>query len=95
MIDWVSAGFGAVWIMGLGFVIAGLSLANFIGIRQNTKFRLAIQLAPCRIMIGMGLGFFCLGLAGSVSTIWEHVVWAVLALIFVLQTWRPRKISNP
>jgi hypothetical protein len=95
MIDWVSAGFDAMWIMGLGFVVAGLSLANFIDSRQNLKFKQAIQMAPCRSMIGLGLGFFCLGLAGSVSTMWEHIVWAVLALIFVLQTWRPRKISNP
>jgi hypothetical protein len=95
MIDWFSAGFGALWIMGLGFVTTGLSLANFFGCRQNIKFKQAIKMPPCRVMIGLGLVFFCLGLAGSVSTLWEHLLWVVLALIFAWQSWQTRKISNP
>jgi hypothetical protein len=94
MIDWYSASFSALWITGLGFVTAGLSIANFIGIRQNIRFKQAIEMPPCRTMIGLGLVFFCLGLAGSVSTVWEHLLWAILALIFALQSWRTRKIGN-
>jgi hypothetical protein len=95
MIDWYSVGFGALWIMGLGLVTAGLSLANFFGCTQIWKFRQALKMPAYRIMIGLGSVLFCLGLAGSVSTLWEHLLWAVLALIFALQSWRMRKISNP
>jgi hypothetical protein len=94
MIDWYSVGLGALWIMGLGLVTAGLSLANFIGCTQICKFGQALKMPACRMMIGLGLVLFCLGLAGSVSTLWEHLLWAVLALIFALQSWRMRKISN-
>ncbi len=95
MIDWYSAGFSTLWIIGLGFVTAGLSLANFMGFWQNIKFRKAIKWSSCRIMISLGLVFFCLGLAGSVSTIWEHILWVVLAFIFALQSWLTRNRSNP
>ncbi len=95
MIDWYSAGFSALWIIGLGFVTAGLSLANYFGSRQNIKFRQATRIPPCITMIGIGLVLFCLGLAGSVSTTWERILWVVLAFIFTLQSWLPRKISNP
>jgi hypothetical protein len=45
-------------------------------------------------MINLGLVFFCLGWAGGVSAVWERLLWAVLALMFVLQTWQARKMSN-
>ena len=95
MINWYSLGFGALWIFGLGLMTAGLSLANYLVSRQIYKFRQALRTPACRIMIGLGLVFFCIGLAGSVSTAWEHLLWAVLALIFALQSWQPRKKSNP
>jgi hypothetical protein len=95
MIDWYLVGFNALWIMGLGLVTAGLSLANYLGSRQNWRFGQALKIPACKIMIGLGLVFFCLGLAGDVSTIWERLLWVVLALIFVFQTWRTREIGNP
>jgi hypothetical protein len=94
MIDWYSVGYSATWIVGLGFVTAGLSTAYFFRSKMNLPFRKAIEIPSCRIMIGMGLVFFCLGLAGGVSTLWEHILWIVLALAFGLQTWVARKNSN-
>ncbi len=94
MIDWYSVSFSALWITGLGLVTAGWSLANYLGSRQNRRFMQTLITSPCRIMIGLGLVFFCVGLAGSVSTAWEHILWAALALIFVLQTWLIQNKSN-
>ena len=94
MIDWVSVGFSALWILGLGLVTAGLSVANYLASQQKRRFRQTLEMPACRIMIDLGLVFFCVGLAGGVSAIWERLLWAVLALMFALQTWQARKMSK-
>jgi hypothetical protein len=40
------------------------------------------------------LAFFCLGRVGGVSAVGERLLWAVLALMFALQTWQARKMIN-
>ena len=94
MIDWVIVGFGALWILGLGLVVATLSFANYLASQQKRRFGQALEMPACRIMIDLGLVLFCLGLAGGVSAVWERLLWAVLALIFAVQTWQARKMSN-
>jgi hypothetical protein len=95
MIDWYSVGFAALWILGLGLLMTGLSLANYLGSTQICKFRKALRMPVCRTLISLGLVIFCIGLAGSVSTVWEHLLWAAMALLFALQSWQTRKINNP
>jgi hypothetical protein len=94
MIDWYSVGFGALGILGLGLVTAALSFANYLASQQKRRFRQALEMPACRIMIDLGLVFFCVGLAGGVSAVWERLLWAVLALVFALQTWQARKMRN-
>jgi hypothetical protein len=94
MIDWVSVEFGALWILGLGLVTASLSFAYNLASQQKLRFRQALEMPACRIMIGLGLVFFALGWTGSVSSTWERIVWAVLALVFAVQTWRAWKMSR-
>ena len=94
MIDWVVVGFGALWILGLGLVVATLSFANYLASQQKRRFGQALEMPACRIMIDLGLVFFCLGWTGSVSGTWGRIVWAVLALIFAVRTWQARKMSN-
>ena len=94
MIDWVVVGFSALWILGLALVVAALSFANYLAGRQKRRFRQALEMPACRIVLDLGLVFFCLGWVGGVSTTWERFVWGGLALIFALQTWQARKIGN-
>jgi hypothetical protein len=94
MIDWYSVGFGALWILGLGLVTAALSFAYYLASQQKLRFRQALEMPACRIMIDLGLIFFALGWTGSVSSTWERIVWAVLALVFAVQTWRARKMRK-
>jgi hypothetical protein len=94
MIDWYLVGFGALWILGLGLVTASLSFAYYLASQQKQRFRQALEIPACRIMINLGLVLFCLGFAGNVSTIWERLLWAVLALIFAVQIWQARKLSK-
>jgi len=97
MIDWYSVGFSALWIFGIGLVTAALSFANYLASQQKLRFkqacllRQALEMSACRIMINLGLVFFCLGRAGSVPAVWERLLWAVLALMFALQAWQAKK----
>ena len=94
MIDWVVVGFSALWILGLGLMTAALSFANYLASQQKRRFRQTLEMPACRIMIDLGLVLFCLGLAGGVSAVWERLLWAILALMFALQTWQARKMNN-
>lgn len=94
MINWYSVGFGALWILGLSLVAAALSFANYLASQQKRQFKQVLELPACRIMTDLGLVFFCLGWAGGVSATWERLLWTVLALVFAVQTWQTRKISN-
>lgn len=94
MIDWAAAGFGALWVLGLGLVVAAMSIAYYLASQDKRRFRQAIQMPACRITIDLGLVFFCLGWTGSVSGTWERAPWAILALLFALQAWQDRKLSK-
>jgi len=94
MIDWVLIGFSALWILGLGLVTAALGFANYLASQQKRRFRQALEMPACRIVLDLGLVFFCLGWAGGVSSTWERFVWGGLALMFALQTWQAGKMSK-
>ena len=94
MIDWYSVGFGSLWILGLGLVVAVLSFSNYLASQQKRRFRQVLEMPACQIMIDLGLVFFCLGWIGSVSSTWERIVWAVLALIFAIQAGQVGKIGK-
>ena len=94
MIDWVVVGFGTLWILGLGLVVAALSFANYLASQQKRRFRQVLEMPACQIMIDLGLMFFCLGWIGSVSGTWERIVWGGLAFMFALGSWQARKIRN-
>ena len=78
MIDWVSVGFGALWILVLGLVVAALSFSNYLASPHKRRFKQALEMPACPILIDLGLVFFCLGWAGGVSAVWERIVWVVL-----------------
>jgi hypothetical protein len=94
MIDWYSVGFDALWIFGLSLVVATLSFANYLARQEKWRFRQALEMPACRMMIDVGLVFFCLGWTGSIPVTWERIVWAVLALLFGVRTWQNRKLSK-
>ena len=94
MIDWYSLIFNAIWILGLGFLTAGLSMAVYVKSQMNWRLERALKAPSCRRMIGLGLVFFCLGQTGGVATLWERILWIVLALVFGLQTWTVKEERN-
>jgi hypothetical protein len=91
MIDWFSLGFGVLWIFGLSVVIASLSFSYYLMGQQERCLTQVLEMPAVRIMIGLGLIFFCLGWIGAASELWERLVWTVLTLLFALQTWLATK----
>jgi hypothetical protein len=94
MIDWYLVGFSALWIFGVGLVTAALSFANYLASQQRRRFRQALETPACRVMIDLGLLFFCLGWAGRVLTVWERLLWALLGIMFAVRIWQTGKIIN-
>jgi TRAP-type C4-dicarboxylate transport system permease large subunit len=94
-VDWPFLGFNALWILGLGLMIASLSYASYLATQQKEHFKQVLKMPACRKLGLLGLVIFCIGLAGGVSAIWERIVWAVLAIIFTYQAWQAGKTTNP
>ncbi len=94
MIDWFSVGFGALWILGLGFVLATLSFANYLASAQKRRLRQSLGMPTSQLVIYLGLALFCLGWVESTPALWERLLWIVLALMFAAQAWQARKMSN-
>ena len=91
MIDWYSIIFNALWIIGLGFEVAGLSFADYVANQQKRPFRKVLGTSPCGLMIDLGFMLFCLGWTGLAGG-WERIIWGMLTLIFMVRTWQKRKI---
>jgi len=94
MIDWVSVGFGTLWVLGLGIVTATISFAYYLASQNNQRFKRVMEIPACHFMINLGLILFCVGVAGGVSEVWERLLWAVMALMFMFQIWQARKNRN-
>jgi hypothetical protein len=87
MIEWVSVGFGAAWIAGLGLILATASLANFLAHRQARRLRDVLGGQGFQIAINLGLALFCAGWSDSAEPAWERVLWGLLAVSFLIQAW--------
>ena len=94
MIDWYSVGFGALWILGLSIGLAAVSFANYRSGMEKRKLWQVLGRSNLEFVLDLAVMFFCMGLVGSADAIWERIVWAVLALMFAVQTWQARKMSN-
>jgi hypothetical protein len=91
MIDWIALGFNALWILGLGFGLSAFGLAYFLSARHHIGFLQALRMRTCLILVGLGLIFFCIGLAGGSFVAWKRIVWLVLGIIFALWIWLQMK----
>ena len=94
MIDWYIVGFSALWILGLGLVVAALGFVDFLAGQQKRRFNQVLKKPVYQITINLGLTFFCLGWSGGVSVEWERFLWIVMTLIFALQVQRAMKMGN-
>nr|MBI2905053.1 hypothetical protein [Chloroflexota bacterium] len=70
------------------------SLADYWRARSGRKWREVWAERPYQLAHHFGLLLFCLGLLGSAATVWERVLWALLAAAFAVMAaagWREKR----
>ena len=90
MIDWLRVAFHALWVLGSALILAAFSHANWLAHTRNTRTARMRQLlsAPAfQLPFSIGLGIISCSLF-LLSQGWlEHVLWAILTIIFTWQAW--------
>ena len=82
MIDWISVGSNALWILGCAIGLATLSYASWEASVYNEKFTARLRrpsLLSCLNLAGL---LFSLGLAATSDTVLERILWLVLSIAF-------------
>jgi putative inorganic carbon (HCO3(-)) transporter len=82
MIDWVGAGAGAIWIIGLAVVFATVSRARWLASERRTSFGAVLGEPGYQWACHGGLALLSAGLAPGTPVPWQRVAWAALALLF-------------
>lgn len=93
MIDWFGVFHNALWVLGLGVVLAALSYADWRRGTETPKqsLRQALGRPGFHAAFGLGMALFCAGLALGSQRWWETIAWAALGLLFTWQmvsAWR-------
>ena len=79
-------GFASLWILGLAVILSTLGFADYQANRGSKRRREVLREPGYRAAVNAGLTLFCLGLLGSSRTMWETVLWGLLAAAFLSYT---------
>ena len=82
MIDWISVGSNALWILGCAIALATLSYASWEASVYNEKFTARLMRTPILACLNLAGLLFSLGLAATSDAVIEKVLWLVLAVAF-------------
>lgn len=85
--DWRAVGAGALWVVGLGIVLAAVSYTSWaVSVRRvPVSLRQALGRPAFTVAFDLGLALVCAGLALAGREWWEQLAWAVLAALFAIQ----------
>ena len=81
MIDWVNVFVAALWIAGLAFLLALLSLARS---SREQSTRQVLSQPAFRVGTAGGIALVALGMFLSIEVAWEQPGWAI---VIVLSLW--------
>lgn len=87
MIDWLNVTFNALWLIGAAVSVAALSHANWMAHVRGVRTRQLLSATAFQLPFTIGLLLISLGLF-FVSRGWlEHILWALLVVVFLWQVW--------
>jgi len=85
VIDWVSVGSNALWILGCAIALATLSYASWEASLYREKFGMRLQRPSFQASLNLAGLLFSLGLAATSDALWEKALWLLLAVGFLYQ----------
>ena len=82
MIDWLSVGSNALWILGCAVALATLSYASWEASVYDEKFTARLVRTPILASLNLAGLLFSLGLAATSDGTIEKILWLILAVAF-------------
>ena len=82
MIDWISVGSNALWIIGCAIGLATLSYASWEASVYKEKFAARLKRTPVLASLNLAGLLFSLGLAATADSAIEKILWLVLSVAF-------------
>lgn len=86
MIDWISLAANSLWILGLALALATFSYASWGASFYKKRFRDSLTEPGAVISFSISGVLFCAGLAATSDSTLEIVLWAILGVLFLVQT---------
>lgn len=96
-IDWAFAAKHAVWVLGLGIVLAVWSYTDWQAHRLQVYRRVLLTTPLVLGPLCAGLAWFCLGMALVSGLTWQVVAWSIVGLLLAGQSlwyWRAHRRSR-
>jgi hypothetical protein len=83
--DLRAVGAGALWVLGLGMVLAAFSYASWWASFYKTGLRRALGRPAFTLPFDVGLALACAGFAVAGREWWEQGLWVALTALFAAQ----------
>jgi hypothetical protein len=79
------------WIAGLSLLLATISWASWAASLEDIRFWTFLARPGVRRVWSLALVLFCAGMAATGRAWWEHVLWSVLAVAFLVYAIAPQQ----
>jgi len=84
LIDWLWVGENSLWIIGLAFILACLSWANWLAIKSRVRLSTVVLTPLAQVWLNLGVGLLGAGLFFAARSVPERIVWAAFLFSFVV-----------
>jgi hypothetical protein len=84
MINWQSLFFNSLWILGLSLLLAAFSYNAWLAAENDRKLRMQLSRPGFIRWVWTAVLLISIGLLGVSQQLWEIILWAVMALISVV-----------
>ena len=95
LIDWRLVAFSALWLTGLGVLLATFSFADYLAAQRQVRARVVLGWPGSLAASYTGCLLFCLGLFGTAAAGWQQLLWALLAAAFAYLAWAAWRRRTP
>lgn len=84
LIDWQMIGTGVLWIGGLAILLATFGFAYYQARSGGQPLRIHLRQPKIQVWLNLGMFFFSSGMLATSANTLEMVLWAFLAVTFLL-----------